>query len=144
MDSWFGLELHVCFPLSIYIVYCYSTDNHFIKSQKHFFLSMYIICILFLLNMSFSTLLHFHSFPFFSFLSSHSSLSSSLPPSLPPTLPPSLPPSLSLSLSLSLIGYICETVIDAQEGLIKKKLYCIEVYQLMYDMTGSPEPVTGT
>ena len=109
VDSWFCLEVHVCFPLFIYIMYHYSIDNHFIKSKKNIFF-------------------HVHNL--------------SLPPSLPLSF--SLSPSLSLSLSLSLVGYICETVIDAQEGLIKKKLYCVEVYQLMYDMTGSPEPVTGT
>ena len=39
---------------------------------------------------------------------------------------------------------ICETVVDSQEGLIKKKTpYFTELYQLMFDMAGLPEPVTG-
>ncbi len=42
--------------------------------------------------------------------------------------------------SLSYSGFIYETVIDAQE---KRRTYCVEVHELMQDMKGHIEPITG-
>ena len=38
------------------------------------------------------------------------------------------------------LGIICETLIDVQE---KRRSYCIEVHELMQDMKGHVEPITG-